>query len=190
MALLSALYHEGQAKQKASEELRKSKYGGDQTADTLIDLCEPSIPGVLMKKIVRGGNGEIPPVGVNVRVHYTGKLKDGTEFDTSAGRGPISFRLGKGEVIRGWDLAASTMQKGERCILTVGPEYGYKASGAGPIPPNATLIFEMEMMDWDEPSADGIKIYQWIGAVVVMCMIYYVLYVDDEEDIARRAQEL
>lgn len=104
--------------------------------------------------------------------------------------GPISFRLGKGEVIRGWDLAASTMQKGERCILTVGPEYGYKASGAGPIPPNATLIFEMEMMDWDEPSADGIKIYQWIGAVVVMCMIYYVLYVDDEEDIARRAQEL
>lgn len=66
MALLSALYHEGQAKQKASEELRKSKYGGDQTADTLIDLCEPSIPGVLMKKIVRGGNGEIPPVGVNV----------------------------------------------------------------------------------------------------------------------------
>lgn len=66
MALLSALYHEGQAKQKASEELRRSKYGGEQSADTLIDLCEPSIPGVLIKKIVRPGNGEVPPLGVNV----------------------------------------------------------------------------------------------------------------------------
>lgn len=102
--------------------------------------------------------------------------------------GPIEFRLGKGEVIRGWDFAASTMQKGERCILTVGPEYGYGASGSGPIPPNATLTFEMEMMGWDE--SEGIQGYQWVGLVIVLCIMYYVLFVDDAEDIARKTQEL
>lgn len=60
---MSALYHEGQAKAKAAAERREAKYGGEQQADTMVDLCEPSIPGVLMKKIVRPGNGELPPVG-------------------------------------------------------------------------------------------------------------------------------
>lgn len=71
MALFNAIYHEGQARQRASDELRKVKYGGEMKADTMVDLAEASIPGVLMKKIVRPGNGELPPVGMNVRTEST-----------------------------------------------------------------------------------------------------------------------
>lgn len=66
MALLSAMYHEGQAKEKAGAELRAAKYGGEQETDKMVDLSEPSIPGVLMKKIVRAGDGQLAPVGKNV----------------------------------------------------------------------------------------------------------------------------
>ncbi|CAN0514950.1 unnamed protein product [Ectocarpus sp. 8 AP-2014] len=89
MALISGLFHESEAKTRLAEERRDQKYGGEQKVDSMIDLSEESTPGVLMKKIVRPGNGELPPVGSNVSVHYTGKLKDGTEFDTSAGRGML-----------------------------------------------------------------------------------------------------
>lgn len=80
------------------------------------------------------------------------------------------------------------MQKGERAVLTVGPEYGYKASGAGPIPPHATLTFEMELVGWDKPRL--IEIYQWVGMLFMVGIIVYVLFVDDAEDIARKSQEL
>ncbi|CAM9337635.1 unnamed protein product [Choristocarpus tenellus] len=112
-------------------------------------------------------------------------LEDGTEFDTSAGRGPLSFLLAKGEVIRGWDYAVSTMQKGERVILTIGPEYAYGPAGSGPIPANATLTFEMELVRWEEPPL--VEIYHWIGLLVVFCIIFYVLFIDDEEDRLRKA---
>lgn len=101
--------------------------------------------------------------------------------------GPISFSLGKGEVIRGWDYAVSTMQRGERAVLTVGPEYGYGESGTGPIPPNATLTFEMEVMGWEE--ASSIKYYQWVGLLVIFGIIVYVLFFDDEGDILRKSLE-
>lgn len=66
MALVSGLFHEGQAKIRASEELRNKKYGGEQKMDSMVDLSEESMPGVLTKKITRPGNGELPPVGSNV----------------------------------------------------------------------------------------------------------------------------
>lgn len=69
MAMMSAMYHENKAKEKAAEERRGAKYGGEQKADTMVDLSDNSIPGVLMKKIVRPGNGEIPPVGSTVSTH-------------------------------------------------------------------------------------------------------------------------
>lgn len=100
--------------------------------------------------------------------------------------GPISFSLGNGEVIRGWDYAVSTMQKGERIILTVGPHYGYGLSGSGPIPPSATLTFEMELMGWEKPAF--MEWYQWIGLVVVVGIIVYALCFDDEADILRKAR--
>ncbi|CAM9395519.1 unnamed protein product [Hapterophycus canaliculatus] len=187
MAMISGLFHESEAKARASEERRETKYGGEQKIDAMFDLSEESLPGVLMKKIVRPGNGELPPIGSNVSVHYTGKLKDGTEFDTSAGRGPITFGLGKGEVIRGWDYAVSTMQKGERAILTVGPEYGYGSSATGPIPPNSTLTFEMEIVGWEKPPV--LQTYQWAGLAIMIAILVYVFYFDDEDDILRKSLE-
>ena len=101
--------------------------------------------------------------------------------------GPISFALGKGEVIRGWDYAVSTMQKGERAILTVGPEYGYGGRATGPIPPNSTLTFEMEIMGWEKEPL--IKIYQWLGLIVMIGIVVYVLFIEDEDDILRNSLE-
>lgn len=66
MAMLSGLFHEGQAAERASEDRRSQKYGGEQKVDTMVDLSEESIPGVLTKKIVRPGNGELPPIGSTV----------------------------------------------------------------------------------------------------------------------------
>lgn len=75
------------------------------------------------------------------------------------------------------------MSKGERCILTVGPEYGYGAQGAGPIPSNATLIFEMQMVGFEAPPS--VSMVQWIGAVVVIAIIYYILFVPDAKDLEK-----
>lgn len=75
MALISGLFHESEAKTRLAEERRDQKYGGDQKVDSMVDLSEESIPGVLMKKIVRPGNGELPPVGSNVS-HWCFPLED------------------------------------------------------------------------------------------------------------------
>lgn len=69
MAMISGLFHESEAKARASEERREQKYGGEQKIDAMFDLSEESLPGVLMKKIVRPGNGELPPIGSNVSLH-------------------------------------------------------------------------------------------------------------------------
>ena len=90
-----------------------------------------------------------PTRGQKVAVHYTGKLTSGVKFDSSLDRGePIVFAVGVGQVIRGWDEGILQMQKGGKYVLTIAPSYGYGARGAGNvIPPNATLIFEMEIVD-------------------------------------------
>ena len=83
-----------------------------------------------------------------VSAHYTGKLTDGTVFDTSRGflRGPFKFQIGAGDVIKGWDVGVMKMSLGEKALLFIGPDYGYGAAGNGPIPPNATLKFEVELL--------------------------------------------
>ena len=90
------------------------------------------------------------PRGASVKVHYTGKLLNGTVFDSSVPRGqPFEFTVGVGQVIRGWDAGVTQMQKGQKAILTCPPEYAYGTRGAGGvIPPNATLIFEVELLDF------------------------------------------
>ena len=97
---------------------------------------------------IKVGTGAMPAVGQKVKVHYTGWLTNGTKFDSSLDRGiPFKFNLGRGEVIKGWDEGLSTMKIGGKRKLTIPPVLGYGERGAGGvIPPNATLVFEVELL--------------------------------------------
>ncbi|KAJ1887189.1 FK506-binding protein 2B [Kickxella alabastrina] len=107
------------------------------------------------KKVTKKGTGtRIPAKGDRVNVFYTGMLENGTQFDTNTvGKGrkpasPLTLKVGTGQVIRGWDEALMTMVQGEKARLTIQPEwaYGQRGNAAGGIPPNATLIFDVELV--------------------------------------------
>lgn len=99
------------------------------------------------------GEGAAAKAGDTVTVHYIGKLTDGKVFDSSVDRGePFSFTLGAGQVIKGWDEGLVGMKEGGKRILMIAPDYGYGAQGVGPIPPNSTLIFQVELIKTESPA--------------------------------------
>ena len=126
-----------------------------QTVITLAAKKDPktiTTPSGLKYTILKVGKGATPKSGQEVSDHYIGTLTSGKKFDSSRDRGqPFSFKVGAGQVIPGWDEALSTMKVGERRKLTIPPKLGYGAAGAGGvIPPNATLIFDVELLKLGE----------------------------------------
>jgi FKBP-type peptidyl-prolyl cis-trans isomerase FkpA len=103
--------------------------------------------GLIIDELVIGAGAEAA-TGQQVTVHYTGWLTNGTKFDSSKDRGdPFIFPLGAGRVIKGWDEGVQGMKVGGKRKLTIPPALGYGARGAGGvIPPNATLVFEVELL--------------------------------------------
>lgn len=106
----------------------------------------------LIYLITGKGTGVQAKAGDTVMVHYTGTLTSGAKFDSSWDRNaPISFPLGAGRVIKGWDEGIAKMHVGDQAILVIPPEIGYGVRGKGPIPPNSTLIFIVELVDAKSP---------------------------------------
>lgn len=94
------------------------------------------------------GTGKEAKAGDKVKVNYTGTLTNGTEFDSSVGKDPFTFTLGKGEVIKGWDKGVEGMKVGGKRKLTIPHDLGYGDRGSPPkIPPRATLLFDVELLE-------------------------------------------
>jgi len=114
----------------------------------IIDSLSNDLVDGLQMEVLQEGEGNEAKVGDTVAVHYTGYLENGEVFDSNiANDQPFSFTLGAGRVIKGWDLGVLGMKVGEKRKLTIAPELAYGEQGApGAIPPNSTLIFEVELL--------------------------------------------
>lgn len=104
--------------------------------------------GGVIKKMIKAGEDLMPQNGQECRVHYEGRLEDGSVFDSSYDRGdPLTLSVGTGQVIKGWDLGIAKMKLGEKAELHIKSEYGYGEQGSPPtIPGGATLIFKVELV--------------------------------------------
>ncbi len=135
------------------ERAREKEIAAEAAANKAIEQKWPDAvttpSGLKFVVVEEGDGGETPAKGTTIKAHYTGKLLDGTKFDSSYDRGqPLEFPVGTGRVIKGWEEAFLSMKKGEKRILIIPPELGYGPAGRGPIPPNATMIFDVELVDF------------------------------------------
>jgi FKBP-type peptidyl-prolyl cis-trans isomerase len=134
--------------------------GSDEVADTPSDPARDSYaaslgvtlseftqrnPALYVQDVVVGTGAEAV-AGRTIRADYTGWLPNGNRFDTSVGRGPFTFTLGVGQVIPGWDQGIAGMKVGGKRRLLIGSALGYGPTGSGPIPPNSTLVFEVDLI--------------------------------------------
>lgn len=136
---------EAVAPQEANNEAAAAKADSQTTTEEDLLTTDSGLQYVIQVE----GSGEAPENGDLVKVHYTGTLEDGTKFDSSYDRGqPFEFALGRGQVIKGWDEGIALLKVGGKARLVIPPELGYGERGAGGvIPPNATLIFEVELLE-------------------------------------------
>lgn len=124
--------------------------------NTIMGFFKPApqmknVTGVAVEDLVVG-QGETVQSGDTISVHYVGTLTNGQVFDSSRDRNePFTFTIGQGGVIKGWDEGLIGMKVGGTRRLTISPEYGYGDRGIGPIPPNSTLIFEVELLNVSRP---------------------------------------
>jgi peptidylprolyl isomerase len=138
----------GTSRSKRTRAVRPVKPAAKSSAVT-------TTPSGLIYIITRRSNGRNPRPGENVVVNYTGLLSNGVKFDSSLDRGqPFKFKLGLGRVIKGWDEGIEKLRVGEQATLVIPSRLGYGATGAGGvIPPDATLIFVVELVGIEEPPA-------------------------------------
>lgn len=125
------------AKKEASTESGAGTMGG-------ADANWQSLRGGMRFADMTVGSGAIPVKGRKLKVRYEGRLANGKVFDSNVTG--FSFRLGMGEVIKGWDVGLESMRAGGRRLLAIPPNMAYGAAGAGPIPPNAALLFDVELL--------------------------------------------
>lgn len=131
---------------KASEPEAADAQGAAEAAEAAGELV--TTESGLQYVDLRAGDGETPKTGDVIAVDYHGTLEDGTVFDSSYERGePIRFNIGVGQVIPGWDEGVGSMRVGGKRKLVIPSELAYGPSGTGPIPPNATLTFEVELLE-------------------------------------------
>lgn len=117
------------------------------TTDTPPQATTETVPADLKIEDTQEGTGQEVKSGDTVVIHYKGTLTDGTQFDSSYDRGePYETPIGVGAVIKGWDLGVVGMKVGGKRTLTIPPSLGYGAQSSGQIPPNSTLIFELELV--------------------------------------------
>ena len=122
--------------------------GANMSATPAGAAAEVTTPSGLKYQDLVMGDGATAESGKRVSVHYTGWLTDNSKFDSSVDRGqPFEFVLGQGQVIRGWDEGVQGMKVHGKRRLTIPSDLGYGPRGQGPIPPNATLIFEVQLLD-------------------------------------------
>lgn len=131
--------------------------------------------------ILQAGSGPAPQPGDNVSVHYTGWLKNGDQFDSSADRDPIRFLLGSGRVIQGWDEGLALLNEGAKALFIIPPNLGYGAAGQGNIPANATLYFQVELVKV-EPAPTPVAVAAADFTTTESGLKYYDIKVGDGDD--------